>query len=61
MPSHTGDSATESCWRLHCLDDLAAMRCRCRVMLAIVLLSRAGDGAVEATWPCRDVDVESYW
>jgi hypothetical protein len=23
--------------------------------------SHAGDGAAEATWPRRDVDVESYW
>jgi hypothetical protein len=28
-------------------------------MLAIVLLSHAGDGAAEVTWPRRDVDIES--
>jgi hypothetical protein len=30
-------------------------------MLATVLLSHAGDGAAEVTWPRRDVDVESCW
>jgi hypothetical protein len=25
------------------------------------LLSHAGDGATEVTWPWRDVDVESCW
>jgi hypothetical protein len=29
-------------------------------MLAIVLPSHARDGAIEATWPRRDVDNESY-
>jgi hypothetical protein len=28
-------------------------------MLATMLLSHAGDGAAEATWLWRDVDVES--
>jgi hypothetical protein len=39
--------------------DLAMARCRCRVMLSIMLLSHGGDGAVEATWPRRDIDAES--
>jgi hypothetical protein len=26
-----------------------------------MLLSRAGDGAAEMTWPRRIVDVKSYW
>jgi hypothetical protein len=30
-------------------------------MLAMVLLSHAGDSAVEATRPWRDVDTESRW
>jgi hypothetical protein len=30
-------------------------------MLAMVLLSHAGDGAVEVIWLQRDVDVESCW
>jgi hypothetical protein len=30
-------------------------RCRCRVMLAATLLSHAGDGTAEATWPQCDV------
>jgi hypothetical protein len=30
-------------------------------MLETVLLSHAGDSATEATWPRRDVDVESCW
>jgi hypothetical protein len=36
-------------------------QCRCQAMLAMVLWSYAGDGAAEATWPLRDVDVESCW
>jgi hypothetical protein len=28
-------------------------------MLAIMLLSHAGDGATKATWPRRDIDAES--
>jgi hypothetical protein len=35
--------------------------CRCRVMLATVLLSHVGDGATEAIWPWHDVDAESCW
>jgi hypothetical protein len=30
-------------------------------MLAIMLPSHAGDDAVGATWPQRDVDAESCW
>jgi hypothetical protein len=30
-------------------------------MLAIVLVSHAGDGAAETTWSQRDIDVESCW
>jgi hypothetical protein len=40
-------------------DDLATTRCRCRVMLATMLLSHAHDDAAEVTWPRRDVDAES--
>jgi hypothetical protein len=35
--------------------------CRCRVMLATVLSNHADDGAIEATWLRRDVDVVSCW
>jgi hypothetical protein len=38
--SHDGDGAVEAM--------LAMTRCRCRVMLAIVLPSHAGDGATES-------------
>jgi hypothetical protein len=37
------------------------VRCRCRVMLAMMLSSHAGDSVVEVTWPQRDVDAESCW
>jgi hypothetical protein len=30
-------------------------------MLAMVLLSHAGDDAAVATWSRRDIDVESCW
>jgi hypothetical protein len=30
-------------------------------MLATMLLSHAGDGAAETTWPRRDIDTESCW
>jgi hypothetical protein len=61
MSSHTSDNAAESCWRRRCQGDLAAVRCRCRVMLVTTLLSHAGDGATGATWPQHDIDVESCW
>jgi hypothetical protein len=35
------------------------VQCRYYVMLAIMLLSYAGDCAVRVTWPRHDVDVES--
>jgi hypothetical protein len=53
--------AVESCWRRRWRGDLAAARCRCRVMLATMLPSHAGDGATEATWPRRDINAESCW
>jgi hypothetical protein len=71
LPSHIGDGATgmtwswhdvdvESCWRQCCQGNLAAARCRCRVMLATVLPSHASDSTVEVTWPQRDVATESW-
>jgi hypothetical protein len=30
-------------------------------MLATMLLSHDDDGATEASWPQREVDVESFW
>jgi hypothetical protein len=30
-------------------------------MLATMLLSHAGDGTAEATWPWHDVEAESCW
>jgi hypothetical protein len=36
-------------------------QCRCRVMLATMLPSHAGDGAVGATWPRRGVNAKSCW
>jgi hypothetical protein len=61
MSSHAGNDAAwatwlqrdvyaESCWQRRCWGDLAVVRCRCEVMLATVLLSHVGVGAVEATW-----------
>jgi hypothetical protein len=63
------DVHAESCWWwcyqvmlvMRCRGDLAATRCRCQVMLAMVLPSLAGDRTVGVTWPRRDVDVESCW
>jgi hypothetical protein len=40
---------------------MVAMRCRCRVMLATMLLSHVGDDTGGATWARRDVNVESCW
>jgi hypothetical protein len=62
--SHAGDGAIET--------TLVVARCHRRVMLAMVLPrqlgrgamsvpSHAGDGATEATWPQRDISVESCW
>jgi hypothetical protein len=59
MLSHASDGAAESCWRWRCRGDLAATRCRCRVVLAMVLSSHADDGAAEVTWLRRDIDAES--
>jgi hypothetical protein len=57
--SHAGDGAAKSCWQQRYWDNIATMRCRCRVMLMMVLPSHPGDGAAGATWPWRDVDAES--
>jgi hypothetical protein len=38
------DVDAESCWRRHCQGNFAAAQFRCRVMLAIMLPSNAGDG-----------------
>jgi hypothetical protein len=51
VPSHAGDAATESL--------LSVARYRCRVMLATVLPSHAGDDDAKATWLRCDVDVKS--
>jgi hypothetical protein len=62
--SHAGDGAVgvtwprhdvdvDSCWRWRCWGDLAAALHRCRVMLAMVLSSHAGDGTTESTTRCR--------
>jgi hypothetical protein len=72
LPSHASDGAAEatwphrdvgaeSCWRRRCWGNLAAVRCRGRVTLAMVLLSHASDDTAGATWPQCDVDVESCW
>jgi hypothetical protein len=57
MPSHVGDNVAESYSRQRCRGDLAAARCRCRVMLVTMLPSHAHDDTTEKTWPRRDVDV----
>jgi hypothetical protein len=57
MLSHASDNAAKSC----CRGDLAAVRSRCRVILATMLPSHAGDDAAEVTWPRRDIDAESCW
>jgi hypothetical protein len=61
MPSHASDNAAESCWRWHCRGNWIAKLCRGRVMLFPMPPSHAGDGAIGATWPRRDVDVETCW
>jgi hypothetical protein len=53
LSSPTGDGTSEVELVMEC--------CRCRVMLATVLLSHASDGAAKATWPWHDVGVESCW
>jgi hypothetical protein len=58
MTGRAGDGATESCWQWCYQGDLAATRCRCQVMLATVLPSHTGDGAIIVTWPWRDIDAE---
>jgi hypothetical protein len=57
LPSHADDDAAgvtwlrcnvddESYWRRHCRGDLAAVQCRCQVMLATALPGRLGHGKV---------------
>jgi hypothetical protein len=62
--------ATESYWQRCCRvmlgwccrGSLVAVLCRCRVILAtLLLLSHASVVAAKASWPCRDIDIESYW
>jgi hypothetical protein len=43
------DSTAESCGPWRCRGDFAAVRCRCQVMLATVLLSLDGDGTAGKT------------
>jgi hypothetical protein len=61
MPTYAGDGAAESCWWRRCRGDLVTARCRCWVMLATVLPSHGGDGAIGAIWSWRDVHAESCW
>jgi hypothetical protein len=42
-------------------ENLAVAQCRCRVILATILLSHAGDDAAGVTWPRRNEDAESCW
>jgi hypothetical protein len=51
LPSPAGDSASKAM--------LTMAQCRCIVMLMTMPPSHAGVGAIEATWPRCDVDVES--
>jgi hypothetical protein len=73
LPSHSSDGIAEVAWSWHDVivescrrwyyrDDLAMVRCRCQVMLAMVLpkrlgwgamslMSHAGNGVAEVTWP----------
>jgi hypothetical protein len=53
MPSHTGDGAFESCWWWHYQGDLAVMRCRCRVLLAMMLPSDACNYAATQGCTCH--------
>jgi hypothetical protein len=53
LPSLAGNGAAEVM--------LVVVWCRYRVMLVTVLSSHTSDGAAEATWPRRNVDVESWW
>jgi hypothetical protein len=51
--SHDGDDVVEAM--------LAVARCHCRVMLATVLPSHAGDDAARVTWPRPNINAELYW
>jgi hypothetical protein len=61
------DVDVETCWRQCCRvmlamvlpGDMATVPCRCRVMLATMLLRHAGEGTAGATWPRGDIDAES--
>jgi hypothetical protein len=59
--SRASDGDVESCWRWHCHGDLVVARCRCRVILVMMLSSHAGNDAAKATWLRCDVDAESCW
>jgi hypothetical protein len=50
MLSHAEDGVAKSCWQWRCRGDLTAVRCRCQVVLVIVLLSHANDGAAKSCW-----------
>jgi hypothetical protein len=60
LPSHAGDGVVRATWLLHDVDaesclqrryrgGLDTMQCRCRVMLATMLLSHATNDATRAT------------
>jgi hypothetical protein len=50
LPSPPSDGTVEAM--------LVVMQGRCRVMLATMLPSHAGDNAAEVTWPRCDVDAK---
>jgi hypothetical protein len=83
MPlSHAGDNATEvtwprrdtdveSCWRRRCWGDMATVRCRCRVMLAmapqlkvvltVVRLRSPRDRSIDVLSHCEEVGYSCWF
>jgi hypothetical protein len=59
LPWHDVDAKLT--WRRHCRGNLAAARCRCLVMLVIMLPSHAGDGTAGVTCLQHSVDAKSCW
>jgi hypothetical protein len=61
LSSHVDDGAAESYWRWHCWGDLSTVRCRCRVMLKMVLSRRFGHDAMQIQSHADDGAVKSCW
>jgi hypothetical protein len=61
LVSHADNGTAESCWRWCYQSDVSRGELLLPSHAGDGTMSHASDDAVEATWPWRDVAVESWW